>query len=56
MEEKKFCAELEIIRFEDTDVITASLCAGDECLTECVADCEDVENGCHIHCPGAIPF
>ena len=40
-ENKKFYAELEIVRFEDVDVITES-CPFDNlfCPTECVAYCE----------------
>lgn len=36
MEEKKFSAELEIIHFDDTDVITTS-CVGDSCI-DCPGD------------------
>ena len=45
-ENKKFNAELEIVRFEDTDVITASPCTADGCTAEdpCLYD------GCPFDC------
>ena len=45
-ENKKFFAELEIVRFEDTEVITAS-CGMEMCTYDCYCDgdmgcpCED---------------
>ena len=47
-ENKKFFAELEIVRFEDTEVITTSCgydcyCDGDmgcPCEDDCVSECE----------------
>ena len=50
-ESKRFFAELEIVRFEETDVITASscpcvdFCAGVDCY------CIYVQGGCPNHNP-----
>lgn len=49
-ENKKFNAELEIVRFEETDVITASSCPSDGfCGLDCY--CIYVQGGCPNHNP-----